>query len=355
MGIGLRSIFVLNCDRAKPSCWNCEQNNQDCFYHPGESGAGQELNCTSDEIRIEPRVDGMPWLDSFGIHPYHNLEGVEKTGGLGRWLLKARRGKSLSTLRFRSEVTFIAEEELKLEKEALLGQDAPVLPEGELDPILEDDIVSDVSSLTGSSSESQAVCESVNVPISFYCMFCLEHFGAEDEWAEHENSQHFLAQRFWVCMPRGPIEYADDGTTLCMFCLTINPDEDHFRRHKVRRCLKSNLENRTYQHKQEFEYHLRISHGQYTMNGWIENRWLAPHDDEWHWLCGFCDEILATWTLRAKHLSEHFKKGVSLSSWDFLASYCPIDRKSGAPITWFSSLGNFGGPLHSLQAGRLNR
>lgn len=296
----------------------------------------------------------MRWLDSLGIHSYHNLDGVEKTGGLGRWLLKTIRGKPWTKLHLRSEATTIAEEELMLEKEALLGQDLPALYEEESDPILEDDMVNDESSLMSSSTASLAPCDSIYASISFCCLFCLERFEAEEEWVEHENSQHFLAQKFWICMPRGPVEDTDGGT-VCMFCLAVNPDEGHCRQHKVRRCLRKNLANRTYQHKQDFEYHLQVSHGQNTMNEWIENSWFSPRDDEWHWFCGFCDEIMATWTLRVKHLSEHFKKGVSMSSWDFLASRCPIDKKTGAPITSFSPIENYGGTLHSLEVERLNR
>ncbi|CZR64542.1 uncharacterized protein PAC_14440 [Phialocephala subalpina] len=417
----------LSCDRVKPSCWNCEQNIRHCLYQGGEGDAVQGLGCSSDETRIEPGTDDMPWLESLGIHPYHNLGGAKKIGRLETWVLKSRRSKLL-TVSLRSEATIILEEEPKpeVDEEALLRQDPLASLEEESVPIAEDDTVSDESSVISSStvlpepchfrtehashssrtialdlgvessraaspesfhlgksitspsysSESQEICfekihdtahnlsysstlrslesDSVNRPVSFHCLFCLKRFDSQEEWATHEMLQHFLAQRFWVCMPKGPIEEADDGTEVCVFCLAVDLDAEHCAQHKVKRCLKKNVEDRTYRCKQDFEFHLQIFHGQDNMNVRTENWSSSPADDKWHWFCGFCDETMATWTQRGEHLSEHFKKGDSMSSWNLLVPSCPIDKNTGAPITWFSPLEMYGGALHTLQVQQLS-
>jgi len=214
-----------------------------------------------------------------------------------------------------------------------------------------------VHDLSSSLTQRSLRNYSVNGPISFHCLFCLERFDIQEEWAEHEKSEHF-AQTFWTCMPRGPVEDSDDGKRVCVFCLAVDPGTEHYKEHKVNRCLKQNMKDmkdRIYQHKEAFEWHLRISHGQKTMNERIENWLSSPTNDEWYWFCGFCDEVMATWTHRVGHLSEHFKKGVSMSSWNLLAPRCPIEKTTGTPITWFCPTERPREELYTLQLQQLSR
>jgi hypothetical protein len=197
----------------------------------------------------------------------------------------------------------------------------------------------------------------VNAPIIFHCLFCLEGFDVQEEWVEHEKSQHF-AQTVWICMPRGPVEDSDDGMKVCVFCLAVDPGTEHYKQHKVNRCLKKSMKDvkdRTYQHKQDFECHLRISHGQKTTNEWIEDWWFSPTNTEWYWFCGFCDEVMATWTHRVEHLSGHFKQGFSISSWNLLIPRYPIEKTTGTPVTWFLATEKNREELYTFQLSRVER
>ncbi|KUJ11219.1 uncharacterized protein LY89DRAFT_239668 [Mollisia scopiformis] len=108
---------------------------------------------------LEESEEDVPWLESLGHHPYHNLEGTKKIGRIGAWRLKSRRDNSSETAGFKNPAAFILYDnpKLRLDKETLSRIDTPGVTEDEIAhmKIIEDDM-DDNFSLVGSPTSSLA-------------------------------------------------------------------------------------------------------------------------------------------------------------------------------------------------------
>jgi hypothetical protein len=187
----------------------------------------------------------------------------------------------------------------------------------------------------------------VHSTISFRCTFCLKPCKDEEEWEQHEYSQH-IPQEEWICMPWGPIEESD-GHDVCVFCGAVDIDIEHCSMHADQPCYGQETKDRTYISKEEFQKHLRTVHNQLTMTRTMQDWSWPPEDNAWYWNCGFCGEVLARWSDRAKHISSHFQGGEVMSSWDPLMPPYPLDRTTLACVAWFPPLGWDAETLLTLQ------
>jgi hypothetical protein len=414
----------LGCDRARPSCWNCQQNYQQCSYKHDKISIVQTEDYQPVGIHAELISECIPWLDSLRDHPYHSLEGDRKLGFVGTWCLKSRHGHSSKNVSLNRQNIDIK----KTEEDSMLtplGRHSPTLSEDEAFPIVPD-TADDTTSLMGSStstlvhsyshkgvsysalrtvplnfgvesrssvstnplpprrestpsssssdsrvSESQerscrvmqfsesstqlrAGSYSDASPTSFQCVFCLETCGNQEEWEQHETSQH-ITQRDWICMPWGPIEQTEDGKDICVFCSAVDPGISHCSQHRDEPCIGQAVEDRTYTSKQDFQKHLFSAHNQPALTKCM-NKWsFAPKDDAWYWHCGFCDTLLARWTDRVTHIGDHFKEGMLMSSWDPLMPPYPLDKTTGTCATWFPPLSWDAETLLALQLEQCNR
>jgi hypothetical protein len=392
-------------DRARPSCWNCEQNSEQCLYPGNETSIVQEQDCQSPETPEEPDLSCTPWLDSLRDHPYYDLEGNQKMGLVGTWYLKLRHCHPLKTVFLESLEKPVMGRTAEVDNESLLSRDSLDQSDDETSPIADDtehdtslmnfstttlvypfpqkgppsssctvpldlDMVLSLGTSTKSQypakesllssgcdlqalwgkeiddkatkdfSDSQTLQGAQNCfnisPRSFHCIFCLERFEEQKEWKEHEQSQHFMTQRDWICMPSGPVEESIGGQNICVFCGTADPSSSHQSQHRTELCSSRPVEDRTYRNKEDFLEHLRCDHGQYTMTDCMED-WSYPlKDDAWYWRCGFCDTLLARWDDRVAHIGDHFKEGKAMSSWDLLIPPYPFDKSTGTYLPWLS-------------------
>ncbi|RDL38605.1 uncharacterized protein BP5553_02945 [Venustampulla echinocandica] len=172
----------------------------------------------------------------------------------------------------------------------------------------------------------------------FHCIFCSERFGNQEEWGQHEQTEHFDAGGDWICMPWGAIEESEDKKAICAFCGTVDPDSSHCSQHKGESCLSRSVEDRTYRSREDFQEHLRNHHNQQTITVWMESWSFPPKDDAYYWQCGFCDTLLPRWSERAIHIGNHFKTGTAMSCWNPLVPPYPISKTTGIRVPWFSSV-----------------
>lgn len=125
----------------------------------------------------------------------------------------------------------------------------------------------------------------------FYCTFCGQCFRHHYEWKRHEESVH-VPRKVWVCIVTG--------------------------------CPLETFDQRLFFRKDNFFGHVRRCHGfpedasMPTSPLYVEQFVisLAPIPSDHRVLkCGFCGEYSSTWENRVSHVSEHFKRGIDLSSW----------------------------------------
>ncbi|KAJ5899682.1 hypothetical protein N7495_004426 [Penicillium taxi] len=149
----------------------------------------------------------------------------------------------------------------------------------------------------------------------YQCTFCTKSFRKRHDWSRHEKSVH-LPFDTWICTPN-PSELRESwGSHMadCSFCGISFPNSAHWDEHEFQFCSTKPLAERSFSRKDHLWQHLRKFHGCVQspvadLDAWrgsganIQSR------------CGFCDISLFTWTVRANHLSEHFKNGARMSQW----------------------------------------
>ncbi|KAI9767086.1 MAG: hypothetical protein M1840_005874 [Geoglossum simile] len=383
-------LLGLGCDRAKPSCWICQHNFLQCHYKHDEATIAQEQEYQS----VEPEFEPTSWPSSLRDNPYHSLGGKQKKHRPQTRLPKPRplalnpRQKSV---RFRTEDIAKDEEEplLRIPSPATF-EDGEYLAEAETTrtpsptpqrasphppsanpshssghtislvfaPSLPTTPEGAITRHTSWGSGSQTLCDergsgaktdlstrlgklgsaipSDSSPIFFQCTFCLKRCKDEEEWEQHEYSQH-IPQEEWICMPWGPIEESG-GHDICVFCDAIDIDIEHCSAHADQPCYGQETKDRTFISKGEFQKHLRTVHNQQAMTRAMQDWSWPPEDSAWYWNCGFCSEVLARWSDRAKHIGSHFQGGEPMSSWDPLMPSYPLDKTTLACVAGFPPL-----------------
>ncbi|KAE8148277.1 hypothetical protein BDV25DRAFT_158633 [Aspergillus avenaceus] len=144
----------------------------------------------------------------------------------------------------------------------------------------------------------------------FQCTFCADSFQTKYDWQRHEKSLH-LALEKWTCSPKGGVVLID-GANRCVFCMAVDPDNDHLESHNYGICQEKSPSERAFYRKDHLNQHLRLVHNvkfHPSMDKWRSNTC------EIRSRCGFCATILTTWKDRVDHLASHFKKGADMTQW----------------------------------------
>ncbi|PWY71031.1 hypothetical protein BO70DRAFT_373783 [Aspergillus heteromorphus CBS 117.55] len=143
------------------------------------------------------------------------------------------------------------------------------------------------------------------------CTFCCDTFKRKHDWTRHEKSLHLDLDQ-WVCAPHGGSVLSPlTGRSHCAYCNVLDPTPDHLEGHNHTACHKDH-DARIFRRKDHLVQHLRVFHHLDTM----------PIIDDWKMepptvvsRCGFCDQQLSSWEMRADHLSEHFRRGLTIKDW----------------------------------------
>ncbi|KAL4745097.1 hypothetical protein BDW72DRAFT_66019 [Aspergillus terricola var. indicus] len=144
----------------------------------------------------------------------------------------------------------------------------------------------------------------------YQCTFCADSFQTKYDWQRHEKSLH-LALEKWTCAPHGGVAFIN-GANRCVFCMAIDPDNDHLETHNYSTCAEKSSAERTFYRKDHLNQHLRLMHNvrfHPSMDQW------RSHTTEIISRCGFCGITLTTWKGRADHLATHFKNGADMVQW----------------------------------------
>ncbi|KAH8647592.1 hypothetical protein BGZ60DRAFT_553274 [Tricladium varicosporioides] len=170
-------------------------------------------------------------------------------------------------------------------------------------------------------------------PRPFQCTFCLHQCDDFDDWEHHEFSVH-IPKKVWVCMPWGPVEEIDDRD-FCVFCGLENPREEHDIVHAVDACYCKEKPEQVFATEDALFHHLLEVHNQVEETS-VMAGWSRPFEgNDCYWNCGFCDEMMSSWTARAEHIGRHFENGMVMSFWDPLVPSYPLDRSTLHCITGF--------------------
>lgn len=148
----------------------------------------------------------------------------------------------------------------------------------------------------------------------YQCTFCVQSFKKRHDWYRHEKSVHFPLDS-WICTP--------DLTQLleptpqppeCQFCEVQFPDQRHWGEHEFTVCATKPTAERSFSRKDHLWQHLRKFHGCTKLTMIDVDSWQSTGDNVPS-RCGFCESPLSTWTERAHHLADHFKKGFRMEQW----------------------------------------
>lgn len=147
----------------------------------------------------------------------------------------------------------------------------------------------------------------------FKCTFCSDSFRTKFDWARHEKTIH-LNLEAWVCAPEGGLHsITAAGRGICVYCGAQDQTLDHLNIHKFTACHCRAWQARCFTRKDHLVQHLKTMHKISTVP-FIEN-WKITRDDVPS-RCGFCGEQLQTWSSRARHLTAHFRSGLTMESWN---------------------------------------
>ncbi|KAF2400322.1 hypothetical protein EJ06DRAFT_530308 [Trichodelitschia bisporula] len=145
----------------------------------------------------------------------------------------------------------------------------------------------------------------------FQCTFCTDTFRTKFDWTRHEKSLHLSLEK-WICAPLGPVITSKTGQRQCVYCLELNPTDDHLETHGHSLCEEKGMDARTFYRKDHLRQHLRLVHGckmLESMDAWkSEAAYINSR-------CGFCDAHFTNWQERCDHLAKHFRSGMKMSGW----------------------------------------
>ncbi len=174
-----------------------------------------------------------------------------------------------------------------------------------------------VSDMTGFDNPSgESFLESVKTV--YQCTFCHQDFGTYYTWRRHEESAH-VPQIMWICRP--------DTGLKCPVCVPPSSADTPQLPcpHRFQECWQKPDIERTFYRFDTFKQHLRTVHfkGDFkgfeeikrnhnAMDTWTKQGRQLTHDEL---TCHFCGLCCGTWKERARHISQHFKSGETLSLW----------------------------------------
>jgi hypothetical protein len=151
------------------------------------------------------------------------------------------------------------------------------------------------------------------------CKFCLKSL-APKSWRRHEETHHHSKYQ-WTCLATGPritINGLAGETSLCAFCLTKDPSEEHLvNSHRISDCTEKSEADRSFGRPDHLRQHFKNFHKS-SLPDILKQRWRSNRDykeEREGWVCGFCSTKLFTWDQRAVHIANHFKDGMTMASW----------------------------------------
>jgi hypothetical protein len=149
----------------------------------------------------------------------------------------------------------------------------------------------------------------------YQCTFCIQAFGRKSDWKRHEQALH-VPQEEWICTPGFPTFISDTGAVVCAFCEQESPDEVHLQDyHRYQTCFNKPPTQKTFNRKDKLQQHFAQVHKQPTLTAYTSTNWMRPLNKSLQFRCGFCLEILQSWSTRSDHIAQHFESGSEMLSW----------------------------------------
>jgi hypothetical protein len=148
---------------------------------------------------------------------------------------------------------------------------------------------------------------------TWQCTFCLKRLPPKS-WRRHEETQHRPKYQ-WTCLATGPRNHTQtDDSSMCVFCQLENPSEDHLiSSHRIQECLEKPETERRFIRPDQLRQHVKKFHGTELLDT-VKDQWLRPARQQL-WTCGFCNANLKAWDTRETHIADHFRDGLTMSSW----------------------------------------
>ncbi|PYH49456.1 homeobox domain-containing protein [Aspergillus saccharolyticus JOP 1030-1] len=173
----------------------------------------------------------------------------------------------------------------------------------------------------------------------YQCTFCPRSFKKKHDWCRHELSMH-LCLESWLCtINTSPSAFPDQVE--CEFCEFPRPSLAHLESHEFGVCADRPVSERTFTRKDHLVQHLRKFHRctkipAARVEGCRSTRTAVTSR------CGFCAAVMQSWTERANHIADHFKKGLRMSEWvggwGLDDTSCAILRDATLPVhSWSAS------------------
>ncbi|KAL2042576.1 hypothetical protein N7G274_004335 [Stereocaulon virgatum] len=133
-----------------------------------------------------------------------------------------------------------------------------------------------------------------------------------DGW-KREEKQHEVT---YVCMLGGARE-SSMGSSKCVFCGAIDPENSHFDTHNVRACTTADAGSFSCKRRCDMVQHRNPRHSidDKPHSEAIATSWKSTLDKS-AWSCGFCVKIFTAFNDRLKHLQFHFEQGKTLADWN---------------------------------------
>ena len=177
---------------------------------------------------------------------------------------------------------------------------------------------------------------------SHWCFICRSPrvITTCDGWKRHMK-EHETRYR---CMPRGPIEYTEDGAT-CAFCGLRDPCQSHCDSHKVFPCANKSLDVRSYTRKPHFITHLnshRVPNGAELADHW------KITSDKKHFSCGFCISHFNSLIEQLNHIDVvHYRLFHDVQDWDSNKVIRGLLLQNGVSESWRRILASQSGLMES--------
>jgi hypothetical protein len=156
----------------------------------------------------------------------------------------------------------------------------------------------------------------------FHCTApsCVQSFKTAFDWKRHEAGVHGHSDWKWICMLTEVFKLQSE----CVFCLEPMSSIDHLSKHAITPCADKCIADRTFFRKDLLKQHISHVHlpGKPTSaknNFEVPREWtmgveLSASGPNSCW-CGFCECSFDTVTKRMDHVAQHFREGMSLTTW----------------------------------------
>ncbi|KAF2400769.1 hypothetical protein EJ06DRAFT_405341 [Trichodelitschia bisporula] len=165
-------------------------------------------------------------------------------------------------------------------------------------------------------SSSDSLDSRAKDPSKMYqCTFCNQAYEKKSAWKRHEQTVH-LPQEEWTCMPEFPAFLSESGEYVCAFCEEAPLSEEHLEAaHGYQTCYNRPVSERTFNRKDKLQQHLAQVHRQPRVTPLMVASWGKPVNRNLLFRCGFCHDLLTSWSNRMEHLAAHFDDGLDMASW----------------------------------------